>query len=223
MKIGERIKARRLELDIDVNKIAKKLGKNRATIYRYENGGIENLPTSIMEPLAEILQTTPVNLMGWADEDVLLAKSMVPQPGPPDSEHYVKKFVVKDSSQEVIINALQALAFYSGREVNDLFDPNDNEIVVNGIKIPFPVDFSFSEESIENDSNHPFVSKTEQEHLRKYRSIDNKGKHTVDTVLEMEYNRCDNPHLLLNAAHAIDGVTVENKQHGEDIMDDENC
>lgn len=35
------------------------------------------------------------------------------------------------------------------------------------------------------------MSKAETEHLHKYRSIDSKGKHTVDTVLEMEYIRCN--------------------------------
>lgn len=37
------------------------------------------------------------------------------------------------------------------------------------------------------------LSDNETEHLHKYRSIDNRGKHTVDTVLEMEYIRCDKP------------------------------
>ena len=34
------------------------------------------------------------------------------------------------------------------------------------------------------------ITKEEQNHLYKYRFIDDKGKHTIDTVLEMEYNRC---------------------------------
>ena len=39
-----------------------------------------------------------------------------------------------------------------------------------------------------------FITKEEQRHLHKYRSLDDKGKHTVDTVLEMEYNRCNAEH-----------------------------
>ncbi len=66
------------------------------------------------------------------------------------------------------------------------------------------------------------ISKEEQNHLHKYRSIDSRGKHTVDTVLEMEYNRCNKPHLVVNAAHAIEGATEEEKQHDDDIMNDEN-
>lgn len=59
------------------------------------------------------------------------------------------------------------------------------------------------------------ISQSEQSLLHKYHSLDDKGKHTVDTVLEMEYNRCkdnrsdesmikpkeDKSHLLPMAAH----------------------
>jgi transcriptional regulator with XRE-family HTH domain len=44
-----------------------RLGKDRSTIYRYENGDIENLPLDILEPIAEVLQTTPQYLMGWQE------------------------------------------------------------------------------------------------------------------------------------------------------------
>ena len=65
MGIGERIKERRIELNLSVDYIAEKLGKNRATIYRYESNEIENLPITILEPLSKILKTTPAYLMGW--------------------------------------------------------------------------------------------------------------------------------------------------------------
>lgn len=65
MNIGERIKQRRIALGLSVDEIAKQIGKNRATIYRYESSEIENLPTSVLEPLAKALHTTPAILMGW--------------------------------------------------------------------------------------------------------------------------------------------------------------
>ncbi len=74
----------------------------------------------------------------------------------------------------------------------------------------------------ENPREQPQLSKSEEEHLYKYRSIDNKGRHTVDTVLEMEYNRCNKPHLVVNAAHAIEGATEEELKHDDDIMKDDN-
>ena len=68
MNVGERIKARRKELNLSVDELAKRLNKNRTTIYRYEKGDIENLPIDALRPLAEILETSPAYLMGWEDE-----------------------------------------------------------------------------------------------------------------------------------------------------------
>ena len=45
--------------------------------------------------------------------------------------------------------------------------------------------------------------------LYKYNKLDNKGKHTVNTILEVEYNRCLYD-IELNAAH-YDGLTEEEK------------
>lgn len=70
MTIGERIKNRRLELNLSVDEVAAKLGKNRATIYRYEKDDIKELPITVLEPLAEVLETTPADLMGWSDEPI---------------------------------------------------------------------------------------------------------------------------------------------------------
>lgn len=68
MKTGDRIKKRRLELGYSVDQLAEKINKNRATIYRYENNDIGNLPASVLEPLAIALQTTPAHLLGWSIE-----------------------------------------------------------------------------------------------------------------------------------------------------------
>lgn len=65
MNTGDRIKQRRIELGLTADDLAQKIGKSRATIYRYENGDIENMPTPILEPLAKALDTTPADLMGW--------------------------------------------------------------------------------------------------------------------------------------------------------------
>lgn len=65
MNIGRRIRERRIELGLSVDDLAKKLNKNRATIYRYESNYIENLPTSVLESISKILNVTPAYLMGW--------------------------------------------------------------------------------------------------------------------------------------------------------------
>lgn len=68
MTIGERVKQRRLQLGMSADDLAKKINKNRATVYRYESEYIEKLPTTILIPLAEALHTTPAYLMGWEEE-----------------------------------------------------------------------------------------------------------------------------------------------------------
>ena len=67
MTIGQRIKERRKALKMSADEMGARLGKDRSTIYRYENGDIENLPLDILEPIAEALQTTPQFLMGWEE------------------------------------------------------------------------------------------------------------------------------------------------------------
>lgn len=68
MKVGDRIRAKRQDMGMSVDELAARLGKNRATVYRYEKGDIENMPVNVLEPLAEVLQTTPAYLMGWTPD-----------------------------------------------------------------------------------------------------------------------------------------------------------
>lgn len=80
MKVGERIRQRREELHISVDEIAKRLGKHRATIYRYESDEIRTLPTDVLEPLAAVLETTPAALMGWEEPEAPLPGNIIPLP-----------------------------------------------------------------------------------------------------------------------------------------------
>lgn len=68
MNVGQRIKNRREELKMSVDELAALINKNRATVYRYEKGDIESLPTTVLKPLAKALKTTPEYLMGWDEE-----------------------------------------------------------------------------------------------------------------------------------------------------------
>lgn len=68
MTIGERIKARRNELGLSAEEVARKIGKDRSTVYRYESNDIVKLPTTVLEPLARALNTTPAALMGYGED-----------------------------------------------------------------------------------------------------------------------------------------------------------
>ena len=81
MSIGDRIKRRRQEIGLTVDQVAEKIGKNRATVYRYESSEIEKFPIDILSPLAEALRTTPAYLMGWEESNgASLPPNIIPMP-----------------------------------------------------------------------------------------------------------------------------------------------
>lgn len=69
MNVGQRIKARRKELGISAETLAAKLGMSPSTIYRYESGSIEKLDSNKLEPIADALYTSPLELMGLGDKE----------------------------------------------------------------------------------------------------------------------------------------------------------
>lgn len=69
MKIGDRIKQRRLELGLTQEELAEKVGyKSKSSINKIEIDG-RGIPQSKIEKLAEVLHTTPAYLMGWEEND----------------------------------------------------------------------------------------------------------------------------------------------------------
>ena len=65
--IGQKIFERRMELGWSAESLGERVGKDRATVYRYENGDIKNMPLSILMPLAKALQVSPSWLLGETD------------------------------------------------------------------------------------------------------------------------------------------------------------
>lgn len=68
MKINERIKKRRIELGMSLEDVAKIVGVNKSTIYKYENGISEKLPTQVLTQLSVALRCSPTYLLGLEDE-----------------------------------------------------------------------------------------------------------------------------------------------------------
>lgn len=69
MRIGDRIKKRRLELGLTQEELAEQVGyKSKSSINKIEIDG-RGIPQSKIEKLAKALHTTPAYLMGWEDED----------------------------------------------------------------------------------------------------------------------------------------------------------
>lgn len=91
MSIGQRIKETRIQQGLSIDDLACRLGKNRTTIYRYENGDIENLPLGILDSLADALNTTPAYLMGWGTPQI--DKSTIFENDPPPEAVYVSRWL----------------------------------------------------------------------------------------------------------------------------------
>lgn len=64
MTIGERIKARRIELGMSADQLAEKIGVSRSTIFRYENGAIGKVPSEVLAQIAIALRTSFTYLIG---------------------------------------------------------------------------------------------------------------------------------------------------------------
>lgn len=68
-EIMDRLKSKRLKLNISYQELADKTGLSKSTLQRYETGTIRNMPIDKLEIIAEALKVDPAYLMGW-DSDV---------------------------------------------------------------------------------------------------------------------------------------------------------
>lgn len=64
-EIINRMKNRRLELELSYQDLSDKTGISKSTLQRYETGFIKNLGIDKLETLAKALEISPGYLMGW--------------------------------------------------------------------------------------------------------------------------------------------------------------
>jgi transcriptional regulator with XRE-family HTH domain len=101
MTVGERIRLRRKELNISAEAIADAINCSPATIYRYENGGIEKVPSDVLCDIAEFLHTSAPWFMGWSDNPDL--------PAITEEEREIKKEAVEALKNQYLIDKLNKL------------------------------------------------------------------------------------------------------------------
>lgn len=78
MKSGARIKERREALGMTLEEVGNFLGVNKSTIKRYEDGVTKRITIATYEKLSEILETTPLYLMGEIDVIDTVSKKTEP-------------------------------------------------------------------------------------------------------------------------------------------------
>lgn len=70
MNVGERIKQHRKDLKMSADELATSVGVSRSTIFRYEKGDIEKVGPDVLKKIADKLNVSPADLMGWDDTPV---------------------------------------------------------------------------------------------------------------------------------------------------------
>ena len=81
MDFKDKIKARRQELGLTLEDVGQIVGVSKTTIQRWESGEIKNQRRDKIVKLAQALQTTPANLMGWADAGATAPEQQRQLPG----------------------------------------------------------------------------------------------------------------------------------------------
>lgn len=80
MSLGQNIRIYREKLGLTQEELAKKLGyKDRSTIAKIESD-VNDITQSKIVAIAEVLETTPAALMGWADSSDAIPANIIPLP-----------------------------------------------------------------------------------------------------------------------------------------------
>lgn len=82
MTIGERIKFLRTARGLSQEDLGAMVGVKKAAIYKYETGLVVNIKRSMIQKLANALDSTPAYLMGWEEETATTPtyKNIIPMP-----------------------------------------------------------------------------------------------------------------------------------------------
>lgn len=220
MNIGDRIKKRRLALGLSVDELASKIGKNRATIYRYENNEIENLPLTTLEPLAIALETTPSYLIGWDDSNKTYQDETF--------EHYLTKIGIPCEYTAIHRSPLSDLPLYE--------EYYDITILGNSYHLPVDRYKSLNENVLLLVIEYATSNNRNIEKLLNcfFKLSDIGKKKVVDNIEDLSkiysedttysYVTEESSPYGVNAAHERTDIEVTNemRKQDDDIMDDEN-
>lgn len=260
-KIGDRIKQARTLRNYTLDDIANEIGVAKSTIQRYENGLISKPKIPVLQAIADSLRVNPAWISGqevpMISDDSLssILNCRLDEIGMTLEEVSEKSAVSLHWLQQIdtftpgefgpneigytwITRVAEVIGLPGGKLRAALAKQEipAYEGPVLTAKEAFKQNQEVFKEPIKEDNTKVSIFKAEQEHLYKYRYIDEKGKHTVDTILEMEYTRCksDNElsmipmctskkdHLTPVAAHERTDieVTEEMKRHDDAFFDE---
>ena len=114
--IADRIKQRRLELELSYRELEELTGITASTLQRYESGFISKLPIDKLYTIAKGLRVDPGYLMGWEDKEGNLDVESLPKKEKLNYEEFMEqsKFFFNDENvseedKELFFKSLQEI------------------------------------------------------------------------------------------------------------------
>ena len=149
---AERLKwLRKYRSRITLEELAKKVGLSKATVQRYENGIITNIPSDKIELLAEALETSPGFIMGWEND--------------PDKYRLDNRFGIllkKEREKSKMTRAEFAKEIGLTEETLERYE---NGTVIPGINVAFPIMFQLGISAEEYDPVATMPHETQNEQI----------------------------------------------------------
>lgn len=158
MNVGERIKQRRKALKMSADELAESVGVSRSTIFRYEKGDIEKVGPEVLKKIADKLNVSPGDLMGWEDNQQELKIPTSPL------VHKITEKVVKLSTprkQKVLDFTENQLREQSNKVISleeDLFEYKVYEKLSAGTGFSYFNDGNYDTVFYDKDLDHDFAS-----------------------------------------------------------------
>lgn len=77
MTVGDRIKYYREEKHLSQRNVADRLGYASQTVFKYEKGIVSEIPLTVIERIADVLEISPAVLCGWeTGDDIRFANAL---------------------------------------------------------------------------------------------------------------------------------------------------
>lgn len=70
MSKGERLRQLREKIGLSQTEAAEKIGVSKQTLYKYEKDIITNIPSDVVEKIAELYDVSPASIMGWVNIEI---------------------------------------------------------------------------------------------------------------------------------------------------------
>lgn len=201
MSVADRLKEFRIKSDLTLQEAGDLVGTTKQNLYKYENGIITNIPIDKIEKLAEIYNTTPIEILGWKKYTNITQSQQssfynyLPYgvsagiPEDLDFSEY-EQIEISDSVMGPYANEDDILVMHvNGESMNKLI-PNGSYIAV---KLNYPI-YNLEDEDIVVFSNDGEYSL--KLFFRDGENLIFKPYSTYHSFTDMKFSREDNVHIL---------------------------